>query len=240
MKKIIMFLMFISCFFITGCDNTKEDLKSGTSKSKIEEKKESNQESDSKNETVKEELILKESEIKENNIIKEDVVMNNEEEVVTYFKSIEQEVDNTTKLESLSKSASQKLKNTFITIADFLFYDGKIGNVTFNELSEETKVKVLEIAGRIDSKIENKLPGYKETIKTTSGKVYNTVSDKIKSGISSINEYMKTHMEENTYNSLQEGASDMKESFGKAADSVIEAGKNVKDKIKDWYENFRK
>ena len=68
-------------------------------------------------------------------------------------------------------------KGVFISIVDFLFYDGSINGVTFDELTDSGKQKVLEIASSIDSTIENKFPGYKETISDKASNAFNKASD---------------------------------------------------------------
>lgn len=236
MKKIVLLLLIVvtSAGILTGCQK-KEEIKETQKTEEVQEK----EKNESSKEIEKEEQVVTMEEVQKNNMIKDDIKLTNEEEVVLYFEEIEEEVNQETN-EPLTKTASQKLKNTFITITDFLFYDGTIGGVTFQELSEETKLKVLSITSRIDSKIETKLPGYKETIQTTAGKVYHNVSNMIKNGISSLQEKVRSHVDDDTYQAYQEGKEELKEGFSNAGEKIVEAGKAVKDKVKNWYENFRK
>ncbi len=55
---------------------------------------------------------------------------------------------------------TESAKSTFITLVDFIFYDGTIKGVTFDELTESGKQKVLELASKIDNSLEEKSPGY--------------------------------------------------------------------------------
>lgn len=227
MRKIIwLIVLFVILVSMTGCEEQK-DLK----------KTEPLEQSDQKDSSI--EFVVTEEEIKGNNIVQEDVTVKREEDVISYFETIEQEVEK--ELEKpLTEQISSKLKNTFITITDFLFYDKMIGNVTFNSLTEETKLRILEIASSIDTKIETKLPGYKETIKTASGKLYQSASEKINQGISSLDQYLQNKMSEETYQSMQDGMDNLKEGFLDATEIIKDTGSSIKDKVKNWYENFRK
>ena len=83
--------------------------------------------------------------------------MSNDDKVMSYFTNFSNEIDN-------SDSFKENIKEKFVTVVDFLFYDGVIGGVTFNELTTSTKLKILEVALKIDQKLEMKFPGYKESI----------------------------------------------------------------------------
>jgi len=95
-----------------------------------------------------------------------------EEDVVSYFENMENEVEN-------SSSFKEKFKEYFITIVDFVFYDREIKGYTFSEISGTAKAKIIGIALKIDSKIEEYLPNYKENISSTSSKIYTNVKEKL-------------------------------------------------------------
>lgn len=87
-----------------------------------------------------------------------------ENEVISFFK---QEYDNYGSYEK-EKSIPEKAKQGFVTIVDFLFYDGTIKGRKFGELTSAAKAKVIYYALLIDGKIDNKWPDYKNTIKNKS------------------------------------------------------------------------
>ena len=122
------------------------------------------------------EIINDESDNKVNieNTSKEEIDNNNfvEIDVVEYFSDMEKEV-------SESSSFKEKFKEYFITVVDFIFYDKMVGGYTFNELSGSAKAKVIAIALKIDSKIEEYVPNYKESISSTSSRIYNNVKEKL-------------------------------------------------------------
>ena len=84
------------------------------------------------------------------------VIAKNEDELLT---SIEKDVDNDIKEENQGK-----IKSTFIKLVDFIFYEGEIKGYTFKDLTDKGKAKVVYYALKVDGKIDDKWPGYKETI----------------------------------------------------------------------------
>ena len=97
-----------------------------------------------------------------------------EDEVISYLEELESEIK-----KNESKSITNQIKDGFVKVVDFLFYEGTIKGYTFSELSGETKVKVLYIALSIDEKIEEYFPGYKESLGEVSGKAYDRVKEQI-------------------------------------------------------------
>ena len=162
-------------------------------------------------------------------IVASDVV--NDEQVIAYFNNLSNEIDN-------SDSFKETLKEKFVLIVDFLFYDGEIGEVTFEELSSTTKLKVLEIALEIDQKLENKFPGYKESISTTGNKVYTNIKDKVISLYLEITTNLCTDNEE-LCESAKEGLGELKRSFSLTWDFIKEAAGSGLEKLKSWYEIWR-
>ena len=96
----------------------------------------------------------------------------NEEDIVSYFRTMENEIEE-------SSSFKEKFKEYFVNIVDFIFYNGEVNGYTFDELSGTTKAKIISIALKIDSMIEEYMPNYKENIFGTSSKVYNNVKEKL-------------------------------------------------------------
>lgn len=156
------------------------------------------------------------------------------------------EMDNTLNsinTESSSSNFSDKAKATFISIVDFLFYDGTIKGVTFNELTDAGKQKVLELANKIDVKLEEKAPGYKDKISSTTSNAYNKASEIIKSGASSLNNFAKEKLGDENYNSIIDAKNELVKYSKNALNLVGSAGSKIfsstKDKLNDWYQNFK-
>lgn len=156
------------------------------------------------------------------------------------------EMDNTLNsidAERSSSNFSDKAKATFITIVDFLFYDGTIKGITFNELTDDGKQKVLEIANKIDLKLEEVSPGYKDKISSTTSNAYNKASEIIKSGASSLNNFAKEKLGDENYNSIIDAKDELVKYSKNALNLVGSAGSKLfsstKDKLNDWYQNFK-
>ena len=154
--------------------------------------------------------------------------------ILNYVESIKTKIDNYSTTESNKKTA----KEYFCTIVDFIFYGGEIKGHTFNELSSSAKAKVIYYTLIIDSKIDNKFPGYKDTL----NEKYNDIKAKLIAKYISIVEYVKTN-EPELYEGLKSDFVLLKKSVGLTWNLVSSAlkyvGGNIVSLAKEWYENFR-
>lgn len=158
----------------------------------------------------------------------------NETAVVTYFENLNYNLENY----SQDKSLGESIKSGFVSIVDFLFYDGEIKGITFDELSTTTKLKVLELALSIDQKIDKHFPGYKETISTTSSNIYTNVKAKvIESYLDITTKVCINHSE--TCNAAKDGLSDLKSSFSLTWSFIKEISGVGLSKLKAWYEVWK-
>jgi len=155
----------------------------------------------------------------------------NDEQVINYFESLNNDLANYNKDD---ESLGKKIKEKFVMCIDFLFYDKEIGGKTFSELTSAAKLKILEIAMAIDSKIESKFPGYKESISST----YQNIKSKIVSKYLEITTNI-CNENQDICETAKEGFKDLKESFGITWDFIKELAKNGISKLKDWYEIWR-
>lgn len=165
-----------------------------------------------------------------------------DEKAIETFNSIEEDIDNILNSETVN-NAKDKAKGVFVTIVDFLFYDSEINGVTFDELTDSGKQKVLEIASSIDNKIENKFPNYKETISETAKEAFDKASELIKKGANNLKEFSKEKLGEENYNAIVDVKDEIAEYTKEAIDIIGDVGSDLldsgKEYIKNWYENFR-
>lgn len=223
MKKIII-ISLSALLVTTGCNSNT--LKTDTNISK------------EKNQTV-----VKMS----NNINKNKESATTEEDVVKYVENIKKKVTNITSKDNISKKNKKTLKRHFITLADFIFYDGKIKGKTFDDLSDEAKEKVLNTFDKVDNNIEEVIPGYKETIKKASKKAYTNVKEKAKELKDSIiNKYREEVGEEaynNTVKAYEEDTDNLKNAYSKVYEKVKEKSSSAyhkaKDHVSSWYSDFK-
>lgn len=166
----------------------------------------------------------------------------NDKTVIATFDNIEKDVDNLLQGEK-TESTKDKLKGTFVTVVDFIFYDAEINGIKFDDLTEGAKQNILETANAIDSKIEKKFPGYKETISDKTKKAYNIASEVIKRGANSIKDFSKEKLGEENYNAIIDAKDELVYYTKNAFDIVGNITSNLweqgKLKIKSWYEKFR-
>ena len=177
-----------------------------------------------------------------------------EEEVVSYICEVEQEVENLSRKQNNSSSVKEKLENTFIMLTDFIFYGGSIKGVTFYELSDMAKEKVLTLYEKVDSSIESRFPNYKENIKSTAKKGYTTVVSKARDLKDNIISKYKEKVSEEQYNNVVDGFTEDKNRFQDAYQPYIEKGKEIGSKAVDkgkevinstiekldtWYKGFK-
>lgn len=178
----------------------------------------------------------------------------NENEVVTYVEEVEKEVETLAASDGDDKSVKEKLEDTFITLTDFIFYDGTIKGVTFQELTDSAKEKVLDLYEKIDSTIESKFPNYKENIKSTAKKSYTTVVTKAKELKDSIVSKYKDYVGEDQYNNTVDTFEEDKNRFQDAYSPYVEKGKEVGTKaiekgkevihsaigkLDSWYQDYK-
>ena len=178
------------------------------------------------NETIKSEVMVPSYSAKDNTVINE---------MTDTLNSINTESNNS--------DFSDKAKATFITIVDFLFYDGTINGVTFDELTDSGKQKVLELANKIDIKLEEKAPGYKDKISNTTSKAFNKASEIIKNGANNLNDFAKEKLGDENYNSIIDAKDELVKYSENALNLIGSAGSKLfsstKDKLNNWYQNFK-
>ena len=138
---------------------------------------------------------------------------------------------------------SDSAKGVFVSIVDFLFYDGEINGVTFDELTDSGKQKVLAIASKVDNAIESKIPGYKETISDTASNAFNKASEVIKSGAYNLNNFAREKLGEENYQSIIDAKDELVYYTKNAINFLGDVGgkvfNSVKDKLDSWYQDFK-
>ena len=158
------------------------------------------------------------------------------------IESLETALDNI-KNSEVTENFKVNAKATFINVVDFLFYDGTIKGVTFNELTSEGKTKALELANKIDEAIEKKVPNYKDSIASGASKAYKACSELIKKGASNLNSFLQSKLSEENYNSIINSKDDLvyytKNAVSFLKDSGSKLFSTAKDKLSNWYNKYK-
>ena len=158
----------------------------------------------------------------------------NEAEVISYFSNQEAYLK-TAQVNQENPTIRERIKNGFVTVVDFLFYDKEIGGYTFKQLTNSAKLQVIKIALSIDHKIDEYFPNYKDSIK----KGYETVKEKLAELYLKTTSSLCETVGEDTCNQAKEDFETMKESFGFTFDLLKDLGSDLAGTVKDWYESFR-
>ena len=151
-------------------------------------------------------------------------------DIINYFEDLKNKITNYTSEHDIS----QEIKQKFVTCIDFLFYDKAIGGKTFKELTNETKIKVLELTLYIDSKIDTVFPGYKDSISSS----YQNIKNKVITLYLDVTTDICTNNQE-LCNTAKEGFQNLKEKFRITWELInVLAGTGL-TKLKDWYGIWR-
>ena len=166
----------------------------------------------------------------------------NDNIVIDSFNSLNNKIDEFLNSDNVN-DIKQTSKEIFITIVDFIFYDGEIKGVTFDQLTDSGKQRILEIASNIDNKIENKFPNYKDTISNTAKDAFNKASSLIKKGANNIKEFSKEKLGEDNYNKIIEAKNEFIFYTKNAIEIIGDFGSDIfedgKEYIKEWYDKFK-
>lgn len=153
---------------------------------------------------------------------------NADEELLAYIKETENDFQDI--------NTQEEAKIRFISIVDFLFYEGKINGYTLNDITNKTKLQILKITLSIDSKIENTFPGYKETI-SNSGKIYTGIKNKI------IESYLTLatsicKFDANLCDTAKNDFGEIKEAFSITWNVIRNLIAGTSETLQDWYEIY--
>ena len=168
-----------------------------------------------------------------NNDVNNENLNPNDKSILDYFNNFYNEVINMDK-----ENLKSTVKDKFVTLVDFIFYDGTISGRTYKELSATSKLKVLQLFLKIDHKIEEKIPGYKESISTTGNKVYTNAKDKALELYFDLTTNACSK-DQNLCNTAKDGLRDLKESFSLTWSFIKEiSGVGIR-RLESWYKIWK-
>ena len=166
----------------------------------------------------------------------------NDNIVIESFKNLKTEIGELLTKENLDE-AKTTCKETFVMIVDFIFFDGDIKGVKFDDLTEAGKEEILSISNTIDGIIVKKFPNYKEEISDKASTAYNKASELIKKGCENIKDFSKDKLGEDNYNKIKTTKdkiiSTIKDEWDDTKEDAGELADKVKEKIKNWYIDWK-
>ena len=162
-----------------------------------------------------------------------------DEIVLTYYEDTSNEIN--TLLNSNEKNIKEKVSEKVVILVDFLFYDGEIKGIKLDEITTETKEKIVDIISKIDSSIEEKIPNYKDTISDKCTFALNWLKEKTNSGIVKIDEFLYEKIDD--YDKVKEEIGEVidntKDDFSEVKDLAKDGFSKVKEYYKNWRDNVR-
>jgi len=161
------------------------------------------------------------------NVSNETVTTASDVKVLSYFNNLNNDFN--------SSTIKDSLKNGFITVVDFIFYEGEIKGYTFNELSDSAKLKILSMALYFDAKIETYFPGYKESISNSTSKIYTTVKEEVVSNYLELATIVCTK-DSGLCDTAKSGFDNIKDKFGLSWALIKDIAGDGLTNLKNWYE----
>lgn len=151
-------------------------------------------------------------------------IKNADEEILAYFNN---------EVNSADTKSKGTLKNAFIKVVDFIFYDKDINGYYFKDLTASAKLKVIGLALKLDNIIDSHFPGYKDELSSS----YNKAKDNlITLYLNLTSEFCKNN--DSICESAKNDFSLLKESLNLSWDVIKNLAKSGTNKLKEWYEIF--
>lgn len=151
-------------------------------------------------------------------------IKNADENVLAYFNN---------EVNTADDKSKGTLKNAFIKVVDFIFYDKDINGYYFKDLTASAKLKVIGLALKLDNIIDSHFPGYKDELSSS----YNKAKDNlITLYLNLTSEFCKNN--DSICESAKNDFSLLKESLNLSWDVIKNLAKSGTNKLKEWYEIF--
>ena len=151
-------------------------------------------------------------------------IKNADENVLAYFNN---------EVNTADTKSKGTLKNAFIKVVDFIFYDKDINGYYFKDLTASAKLKVIGLALKLDNIIDSHFPGYKDELSSS----YNKAKDNlITLYLNLTSEFCKNN--DSICESAKNDFSLLKESLNLSWDVIKNLAKSGTNRLKEWYEIF--
>lgn len=151
-------------------------------------------------------------------------IKNADENVLAYFNN---------EVNTADTKSKGTLKNAFIKVVDFIFYDKDINGYYFKDLTASAKLKVIGLALKLDNIIDSHFPGYKEELSSSYAKAKDNL---ITLYLNLTSEFCKNN--DSICESAKNDFSLLKESLNLSWDVIKSLAKSGTNKLKEWYEIF--
>ena len=157
---------------------------------------------------------------------------NKEEKIFKFFNEKKEELKEALNSENVEKF-KEKGRKLFITLVDFIFYDGKIKGVTYDELNEAARKQLFDDLCTIDEFICKYIPDYKENIGSKYNTIKNFISPRYYKVLSKIKELIGSDNLEKINEIIEQDKSIISDLLGKGKQKIQEKYENWRDKEED-------
>lgn len=154
-----------------------------------------------------------------------DVVM--EDESFDYFSSDLSEVEKLIDENHLD-AVKSKAKEIFVTGVDFIFYDGEISGVMFDELTDQGKKITMDNLKSLGEMVDTAVPGWREEL----SEKYQVASEFVNGVYLLVLDQIRDYLGDKNYEALGEIKDQVLGDFYDTYDSA-------KEHVKSWYEEVR-
>ncbi len=151
-------------------------------------------------------------------------IKNADENVLAYFNN---------EVNTADTKSKGTLKNAFIKVVDFIFYDKDINGYYFKDLTASAKLKVISLALKLDAIIDKHFPGYKDELSSSYAKAKDNL---ITLYLNLTSEFCKNN--DSICESAKNDFALLKESLNLSWDVIKNLAKSGTNKLKEWYEIF--
>jgi hypothetical protein len=127
------------------------------------------------------------------------------------------------------------IKEEFIKVIDFIFYEGEIKGYKFKDLSGSAKLKVLSMALYFDNRIEVYFPGYKESVSSKTKRAYKNCKVMIIASYLNLTTKICSNNED-LCKSAKDNFNELKIIFDLTWDLINDLANDGLNNVRDWYE----
>lgn len=168
---------------------------------------------------------------------------NSKKEELKQEKTTDEDITKYIEEENEKREDEKVFKKLFITLTDFLFYDGKIKGKTFKELKVEAQSRILQIYEEMSKELEKKYPNYQEDLKKKfkdSIEIIKGKKDSLKETI--IEKYQEkygTDSYQKIIDTYEDGKEIISDAYNEYMPDVKEKYEGAKEAISSWYEEYK-
>lgn len=148
-------------------------------------------------------------------------------------KVLDEKINETNKLlQNYNQKDNNKIKQNFLLITDFIFYNKEINGKTFKDIKENEKERILSSWNQLNKTITEKHPKLIEEIKKVTKNNYNNLKNNYQNLKDKLINKYNNKISEETKQKTKEKINNIKE-------NVKTKEEETRKKISSWYEKYK-